>query len=204
MAKKYATKDDVEEFLNREFTPAQASLCDWLLEAATELIDDDYFVNMNPGGALISKFYNPGPHIQVNSPIDEAQPVLVSAKYSIDAAPVALVAGTSFEVRNAKLGEIYLPNLDWDILTNPINRAKYYSVTVSYFTPATVPQKVKLATCIIVSHYLRPSLNDEVFGIQNYTDGELSVSFTTKVMEEGIPAEAERLLKKLGQTLAVR
>jgi hypothetical protein len=205
VSKGYAAKEDVAKFLNREFTTTQEELCDFLIGAAEELIDSDYNISLISGGQQVESFYNPDSIVQIsNAPVDNTQPIVVTAKYSFNSVPVTLAAGVGYELRNPKLGIFYFPLLHWDSLSDPITRGSYYSISITYSKTATVPSRVKLATCIIVAHYLRPAINDEAFGIKNYSDGELSIAFTDKVVQEGIPAEAERLLRRLGPTLAVR
>lgn len=197
--KGYTSVEDVAEYLNREFTPAQNALCDKLIDVVEELIDVETTISFNPSEQQSDNFFEPSPLITVaNPPIDITKPYSVSARSNFTAEVVPLHEGTQFELRSAKLGVFYVAFLDYNSIIDPQWYGRYDRVQINYWTIPTVPRRVWLAANISVAHYMRASLNDEIPGLARFGNGELLTMYTTKVMEEGLPAEATRLLKNIG------
>lgn len=184
--KGYTNKADVAKYLGRTFNADEQAICDEAIEAAEEVIDGKISFPYAVGGTQTARFISPSSAIMQVRAADISAISAVRVYSAFTAAAVSLVANTDYHVQNLAAGLLYIPGY-----------RDYYLVEVDYTTTIAVPKRVKLAANMIVAHWMRPILNDEVPGLANYSvGGEFTVAFTRHVQETGLPEGVDTLLEK--------
>jgi len=180
---------NVERHLGTELSAAQLMEADALCLAADAWILATYGIS-DTAGPVTEQHYDLAPVIFLNRrPI--ASVTSVSLRSGITATPVALVAGTDYEIADLALGAISLPGYRWGWPRN----YGYDRATVVYTPDASVSPAVELAATMLVCHWLRRQTEGVVPGVQSYSVGqELSVTYSDLATAHGVPAEVTRLL----------
>jgi hypothetical protein len=183
----------LERHLGALLTASQIAEAHAVCLAVGAWVTATYGFSDTPGA--VTEQHEPAPVIYTRrAPITSV--TSVSTRSGITATPVALVAGTDYEIINAAQGMLSLPGIRYGW---PRNYA-YDRVTVVYTPDVTVAAYTEQGATMLAAHWFRRHSEGIAPGIKSFNiSGELQVTYADAAAAYGIPAEVTRLLAPLGR-----
>lgn len=183
-AKGYATTTTVAAYLGATFTAGQITEAGLLIQAAEEWIDarmgqawlvasPTTEIHTVPADGMLRLY---------NRPVTAITSVAVRAP-TIGATSTALVAGTSYELLDAATGLL------------AVSLYQGYRASVVYTHTLAVPERIALATKLLVAYWMEPILSGEQRDIKGIQFGQdLKIDYATVAQERGVPPRVLELL----------
>lgn len=184
----YCDSADLEAFLGRALTDAEAAQADDVIDAATDLIDG-YTGRSWRATAITAELHTVlGRTLRLDHPPVSAISLLRTRPQAIGAAWATLASGTGYELIDASAGLLLLSGT-YDVITTTASSCYGQMIEATYTSGAAVPAPVKLAAEMLAAGLLAGGLASGTSAasgvVKRFTvDGE-TVEFDTSSTTSG-------------------